>query len=102
VVVVVRGVVVEVVADESDGDGAVVGGVVVVVVVVNGVVVVVEFVETVLVVALLPGCSLATTTPITAVAPVAIMTAERVRRRTRTVALCRASGVWLAGDCVMG
>jgi len=44
------------------------------------------------VVELAPGCSLATTTPISAVAPVAARTAERVRRRSRRSARSRASG----------
>jgi hypothetical protein len=39
-----------------------------------------------------PGSSLATTTPISAVVPVAARTASRVTRRTRTSVRCRFSG----------
>jgi hypothetical protein len=41
---------------------------------------------------LAPGCSLATTMPMRAVAPVAVRTAERVRRRSRVWARSRVSG----------
>jgi hypothetical protein len=41
---------------------------------------------------LAPGCSLATMTPINAVAPVATRTAKRVRLRKRTLARSRDSG----------
>jgi hypothetical protein len=41
---------------------------------------------------LAPGCSLATTTAISAVAPAAVSAAARVRRRMRTSARWRASG----------
>jgi hypothetical protein len=66
----------------------VVAGVVVVVVVVAGERV--GFFSVAVVVELAPGCSLATRTPISAVAPVAATTAVRVTRRTRTVARSRA------------
>ena len=46
---------------------------------------------------LAPGCSFATTTPISAVAPVAAITAERVRRRRRMFARSRASGELRSG-----
>jgi hypothetical protein len=49
-----------------------------------------------------PGCSLATTTPISAVAPVAASTADRVRRRRRTRARSRPSGVGPSLERVMG
>jgi hypothetical protein len=42
---------------------------------------------------LAPGCSSATTTPMTAVAPTAARTDDRVRRRSRTKARWRVSGV---------
>ena len=48
--------------------------------------------------ALAPGCSLATTTPIAKVAPVASNTAERVRRRRRASARCLVSGELCCGD----
>ena len=46
---------------------------------------------------LAPGCSFATTTPISAVAPVVAKIAERVRRRRRTLARSRVSGELCAG-----
>lgn len=52
--------------------------------------------------ALFPGCSLAMTTPMAAVAPVARRMAARVSRRSRTVARRRASGVVTFCGCVMG
>lgn len=41
-----------------------------------------------------PGCSLATTTPNNAVAPVAAKTAQRVMRPMRTLARSRDAGEW--------
>jgi hypothetical protein len=49
-----------------------------------------------------PGCSRATTTPIKADAPVAESTAARVRRRSRSCALSRVSGVCPRWDGVIG
>ncbi|HWE68176.1 MAG TPA: hypothetical protein VG298_16160 [Acidimicrobiales bacterium] len=85
VVVVVGAVVVGVVVDESDPFVAeLVGSVVLGLVVGSGVVEdEVEVEEVVVVEPLAPECSLATTTPITAVAPVAASTTERVSRRRR-------------------
>jgi hypothetical protein len=51
--------------------------------------------------ALTPGCSLAITTPIRAVAPVAVRTAARVNRRTRASARWRAAGVLCSLGCFM-
>jgi hypothetical protein len=51
--------------------------------------------------ALTPGCSLATTTPIKALAPVATRTAARVNVRTRVSARWRAAGVLWALGCFM-
>jgi hypothetical protein len=51
---------------------------------------------------LAPGCSLATTMPITAVAPVAASTAVRVRRRRRVLALSRDRGELYWCGCLMG
>jgi hypothetical protein len=51
--------------------------------------------------ALTPGCSLAITTPIRAVAPVAARTAARVKSRTRASARCRAAGVLCSLGCLM-
>jgi hypothetical protein len=48
-----------------------------------------------------PGCSLATTMPISAVAPVAASTAERVRRRRRMLARSRDCGVLCGFRCFM-
>jgi hypothetical protein len=94
-VVVVVGVATELPpAAEEVVVGVVVVGVVVVVV---GAVVVDDGVVSAGAVALLaPGCSLATTTPINAVAPVAASTADRVSRRRRTWARSRLSGVSLS------
>jgi hypothetical protein len=50
---------------------------------------------------LTPGCSLATTTPITAVAPVAASTAVRVSRRMRVETRSRASGELCSLGCVI-
>ena len=49
-----------------------------------------------------PGCSLATTTPINAVAPVAAITAERVKRRSRNSARRRVSGELRSLACLTG
>jgi hypothetical protein len=110
-VVVGVGVVGVVVADPA-GD-PVVGVVVVVVVgvvagVVAGVVVEVEGTEVevlpvvVLAAELAPGCSLATTKPMSAVAPAAPTIDARVRKRTRAWARCLASGeLWLLA-CLIG
>jgi hypothetical protein len=51
---------------------------------------------------LAPGCSLATTMPISAVAPVAARTAERVRRRRRTLARSRVPGELCSVACLIG
>jgi hypothetical protein len=48
---------------------------------------------------LAPGCSLATTAPISAVAPTAARAAERVRRRSRTSARSRDSGEFSWSGC---
>jgi hypothetical protein len=45
---------------------------------------------------LAPGCSCATTTPITAATPVAPKTVARVARRSQAWALSRDWGVWLS------
>jgi hypothetical protein len=112
VVVVVGTDVVGVVVPDPAGD-PVVGVVVVVVVgvvvagVVAGVVVEVDGteVEVLPVVALTdelaPGCSFATTTPMSAVAPAAPTIEARVKKRTSALALCRASGE-LAWRCLIG
>jgi hypothetical protein len=50
---------------------------------------------------LAPGCSLATTTLISAAAPVAARIAERVRRRSRTAARSRLSGELGSVVCLM-
>jgi hypothetical protein len=50
---------------------------------------------------LAPGCSLATTMPIRAVAPVAASTTDRVRRRRRRLARCRDCGVLCWFRCLM-
>jgi hypothetical protein len=99
VVVVVRGkVVVVVVGDEetapnSDEVGVVVGGVVVVVG--ASVVEVLGVCSGALPDAVAPGCSLATTMPMTTVAPVAATVASRVRKRRDVAARRRVSGVWM-------
>jgi hypothetical protein len=49
-----------------------------------------------------PGCSLATRMPITAVAPVAAITAERVKRRSRISARWRVSGELRSLSCLTG
>jgi hypothetical protein len=49
-----------------------------------------------------PGCSSATTTPMSAVSPVAAMTAPRVRRRTLDCAFSRVSGVLGSLGSAMG
>lgn len=49
-----------------------------------------------------PGCSLATTMPINAVAPVAAITAERVKRRSRNSARRRVSGELRSLACLTG
>ena len=46
---------------------------------------------------LAPGCSLATTTPTSAVVPVAAIATARVRRRSRRLALWRDSTEFLSG-----
>ena len=51
---------------------------------------------------LAPGCSFATRMPINAVAPVAAMTAERVRRRSRISARWRVSGELRSLACLTG
>jgi hypothetical protein len=110
VVVVVVGAAVVGGAPPSDVDGAVevagvevagvtVGGVEVVgavIGVVGGVIPPVGEVE------LLPGCSLATRTPITTVAPVEANMATRVTRRMRRLARCRDSGEWWPKRCLDG
>ena len=53
------------------------------------------------IVELAPGCSLATTAPIMAVAPVAMRTAERVNRRRLASARRRLSAEWCFGLAVM-
>jgi hypothetical protein len=52
--------------------------------------------------ALDPGCSLATTTPMTAEAPVALSTTARVNRRSRRCARPRSSGVCPATEPDIG
>jgi hypothetical protein len=53
--------------------------------------------------ALVPGCSFATTTPITAVAPAAARNDARVSRRSRTVARRLVSGeLWSSGRLIAG
>jgi hypothetical protein len=94
----VSGVVLGVTGDVLGAEvGVDVGGtdVVVVVVVVTGGSVVSGPDSLVVAAALLPGCSLATTNPINAVAPVAANTTARVIRLTRAWARCRVSGVCL-------
>jgi hypothetical protein len=79
------------------GVGVVVGGEVVVVGSEADVDVVETWEATSLEEALEPGCSLATTTPMTTVAPVAKRATERVRRRRRTSACLLASGEFRGG-----
>ena len=98
VVVVVVGDVDPEDAPESDEVGVVVDGDVVVVEVL-GAEVVGTWTGALLEASLVPGCSLATTTPIAMVAPVATRAAELVRRRRRALARCLVSGElwWGAG-----
>jgi hypothetical protein len=92
---VVVGVVVVVVgSDEPRLDDA---PVVDVVVVVEGSTDDVEEVELVVAELLAPGCSLATTTPMSAVVPVATTATARVRRRSRALARRRASTASVVG-----
>jgi hypothetical protein len=96
-VVVVWGKVVVVVGDEEpaprfDEVGVVVGGEVVVVG--ATVVVVFEVCSGALPDALPPGCSFATTMPMTTVAPVAATAVSRVRKRRDVAARRRVSGEW--------
>jgi len=110
VVVVVGTDVVGVVVPDPAGDpvvGVVVAGVVAGVVV--GVVVEVDGTEVevlpvvVLTAELAPGCSLATTTPISAVAPAAPTIEARVRKRTSALARRLAAGeLWSLGWCLIG
>jgi len=106
VVVVVGTDVVGVVVPDPAGDpvvGVVVAGVV------AGVVVEVDGTEVevlpvvVLTAELAPGCSLATTTPISAVAPAAPTIEARVRKRTSALARRLAAGeLWSLGWCLIG
>jgi len=89
--------------------GVAVAGVVVAGVVVAGVVVEVEGTEVevlpvvaVLAAELAPGCSLATTKPMSAVAPAAPTIEARVRKRTRAWARCLASGELWSLACFIG
>ena len=110
VVVVGTDVVGVVVVSDPAGDpvvGVVVAGVVGVVV--AGVVVEVDGTEVevlpvvVLTAELAPGCSFATTTPMSAVAPAAPTIEARVRKRTSAVARRLASGeLWSLGWCLIG
>jgi hypothetical protein len=109
VVVVVGGVVVVVVVVGTVVTRPVDGSVVVVVdcgsdvVVVVGSEVDVDPCEVdVLFAALAPGCSFATTTPITAVAPAAARNDARVSRRSRTVACRLVSGELWSSGCLIG
>jgi hypothetical protein len=102
VVVVVRGVVSAVLVGDSVLGDDVVGVVVEVDVDVDGTEVVVEGTEVEVLLAVLePGCSLATTTPMSAVAPVAARKDARVSRRNLLVARCLVSGVKLSLACFM-
>ena len=83
-----------------EGEGDVVGGVVVEVLGVE--VLGVETAGTALGEALAPGCSLATTTPMAMVAPVAAKAAERVNRLRRVAARRLASGVFGCGALLTG
>jgi len=113
VVVVGGGDVVVVVVVGTDVVGVVVvsdpAGDPVVGVVVAGVVVEVDGTEVevlpvvVLTAELAPGCSFATTTPMSAVAPAAPTIEARVRKRTSAVARRLASGeLWSLGWCLIG
>jgi hypothetical protein len=94
-----------VLAPEPAGDSVagveVVGDVVVVGAVVVGVVVVDPVDPVVPAVALAPGCSLATTTPMRAVAPVASTIEARVRWRTSAFARLLASGEFRSRECLI-
>jgi hypothetical protein len=107
VVVVVVGAAVVGGVPPPDGDGAVVGADVVAGSEVAGIEVggaVIGVVGSVVppggAIELLPGCSLATRTPMRTVAPVEANMAPRVKRRMRRCARCRDSGVWLPNRCM--
>jgi hypothetical protein len=51
---------------------------------------------------LAPGCSFATTTPMSAVPPTAARAAERVKRRKRTWVRTRVSGELRSRACLIG
>jgi len=102
VVVVVGAVVLEVLVDVVVCDAPLVEApwVVVVVVVVCDAPLVVDVVPDVDE-PLAPGCSLATTTPISAIAPAAPSTANRVTCRRRIIARSRAPGVFVSVERFM-